>query len=635
MIDYKNRKLLKEWKKIEQANIFQSFEEFAEFYFFNGEKHCYRKYTNEPWSKDNFFFGTYEELLQFYKVDVTIPNSAIQKIGHKFNSLTVLNLFAKNETGKKIIYANCKCDCGNETVKILRDVVKGDVTICGKDGCRQKRKTPNLQNIIPIPEDIIKEHWDYELNNNIDPKTLSLKSKQLYWWKDKTGCKYQLPPCVYAKNIDTASSFPEQALFFYIKKIFPSAINRANYLTKKENFVELDIYIPPYNIGIEYDGVFWHQNRVDDDIRKNRILNEENIFVIRVREHGLPLLQHFNGIIIERNKYTVASQIDLVEIINKVISIIDVQTGKRNVKGKITQKEYENDFYSIYALVYSIPVEDNIGSTCIGKFWDKKKNGNLNPECIGATSSLPVYFKCSANHSFKLSAKNIFEKLNSDKIKIYGCNNKKGLNPCNIKLCCPFRNLSICDGHTSTICLIRKGYKLPELKCVEKVLNDKAEPIYHSTYDNEMMQSVNVCIQPFLRISFENKSAFPFYTEKVGSFWIKNGNIKKFNDTYFTNENLRKIVPSNKKMQYTYFIPYGIGAEFCEGKLILCQQLFKDEYMRGWRFYIFLIIEFDKNGNLINQQSKIVSKNNYDNLLDYRFDNENYFKTVINDILNG
>ena len=49
-IDLKNKKLLKEWEKIKDSDIFASFEDFAEFYYTNGEKPCFRINTNEPWS---------------------------------------------------------------------------------------------------------------------------------------------------------------------------------------------------------------------------------------------------------------------------------------------------------------------------------------------------------------------------------------------------------------------------------------------------------------------------------------------------------------------------------------------------------------------------------------------------------
>ena len=126
MKDLANKKLLKEWKKIETANIFSNLEEFADFYYANGEKSCFRIITSEPWSKVNFFFGNYSELLNYYKNE--FPK---RRIGQKFHSLTILDVFYKNVNGKELLYAKCRCDCGNETEKLLEYILKGNARTCG------------------------------------------------------------------------------------------------------------------------------------------------------------------------------------------------------------------------------------------------------------------------------------------------------------------------------------------------------------------------------------------------------------------------------------------------------------------------------------------------------------------------
>ena len=118
-IDLKNKKLLKEWEKIKDSDIFVSFEDFAEFYYTNGEKSCFRINTNEPWSKDNFFFGEYSELLVYYKEE-----QPKKRIGQRFHSLTVLDVFWQEKDGKDTLFAKCKCDCGNEAIKTMDALAK-------------------------------------------------------------------------------------------------------------------------------------------------------------------------------------------------------------------------------------------------------------------------------------------------------------------------------------------------------------------------------------------------------------------------------------------------------------------------------------------------------------------------------
>ena len=60
-------------------------------------------------------------------------------------------------------------------------------------------------------------------------------------------------------NSGKQTSFREQAIFYYIKKLYPNAISRY----KPEGFgkFELDIYIPEIRFAFEYDGAAWHKNR--------------------------------------------------------------------------------------------------------------------------------------------------------------------------------------------------------------------------------------------------------------------------------------------------------------------------------------------------------------------------------------
>ena len=53
-----------------------------------------------------------------------------------------------------------------------------------------------------------------------------------------------------------------------IKEIFPDTKNGFKDLFS--NTMELDIYIPSLKIAIEYDGYFWHKNKENKDLQKNK-----------------------------------------------------------------------------------------------------------------------------------------------------------------------------------------------------------------------------------------------------------------------------------------------------------------------------------------------------------------------------
>lgn len=83
-------------------------------------------------------------------------------------------------------------------------------------------------------------------------------------------------------NANTQTSYYEQMLYYYIKKEFPQTENRC----KDFNF-ELDVYIRNLNIGIEYDGYYWHKDKCELDNEKDGYFNNIGVTLIRIREHGL------------------------------------------------------------------------------------------------------------------------------------------------------------------------------------------------------------------------------------------------------------------------------------------------------------------------------------------------------------
>ena len=81
------------------------------------------------------------------------------------------------------------------------------------------------------------------------------------------------------------TSFPEQVVFFYFRKIFDDAEPRV----KIEGF-ELDMYSEKNKIAIEYDGFMWHKRKgkLHMDNEKDELCNRMGIKLIRLREEGLP-----------------------------------------------------------------------------------------------------------------------------------------------------------------------------------------------------------------------------------------------------------------------------------------------------------------------------------------------------------
>ena len=137
------------------------------------------------------------------------------------------------------------------------------------------------------------KEWDFEKNSSIGivPDNLGAQSNSYaYWvcrfghhWKAKINNRYNGRGCPICKK-KMHASFPEEAVFFYVKQKYPDAIN--SYRDCFFNGMELDIFIPSLNIGIEYDGVAWHKSEgLEKERTKYEICKQHSIKLIRIKEN--------------------------------------------------------------------------------------------------------------------------------------------------------------------------------------------------------------------------------------------------------------------------------------------------------------------------------------------------------------
>ena len=157
-----------------------------------------------------------------------------------------------------------------------------------KSGCpychHRKVKTGETDLATLYPE--IAQEWDYE-KNRINPSEISAKSNRTIYWickncgesykrqvSERTASRFSCPNCAKEKG----TSFYEQALLFYIQKA-KIALNR-----QKIDNMEIDIFIPEIQIGIEYNGAYYHQSRIEHDNKKASQIRSKGIRLITINE---------------------------------------------------------------------------------------------------------------------------------------------------------------------------------------------------------------------------------------------------------------------------------------------------------------------------------------------------------------
>ena len=266
--------------------------------------------------------------------------------------------------------------------------------------CQGKKVEIGFNDLATTHPDLVQE-WDYEKNIDLQPTEVSMGSHKKAWWLCKHNHSWQAdissrvggrtcPQCV----TELQSSYPEKALYYYIKKIFSDTI--ASYKINGSKLFELDIFIPSLNIGIEYDGEKWHQD-IERDIDKNKKCSALGITLFRVREPGCPTLSDNLSINIFMHSKRNDLHNAIYETITKIQNItntkasikIDLDSDNVEILNLLIPAEKENCLQELYP---NIALE-----------WDPSKNGNLTPRNVMAHSGKKVWWICPQGHSYSLS----------------------------------------------------------------------------------------------------------------------------------------------------------------------------------------------------------------------------------------
>lgn len=207
----------------------------------------------------------------------------------------------------------------------------------------------------------------------------------------KSGC----PNC--AKRYHT--SFPEQTIYHYLKKVFDGAINgyRPTWLHNKE----IDIYLPDTKmgkVGIEYDGVAYHSRRLDADKEKFLICKKNNVTLIRVREkypRKKVNQQKLNSIA----DFVILTDTEHKKLPSDIEKIFDLLSVSQDKRPTVDIEKDQNEIHDQY--LYTI--DNSLAKTHpkLADEWDYAKNGSITPKKVHANSSMRVWWICPKGHEWQ------------------------------------------------------------------------------------------------------------------------------------------------------------------------------------------------------------------------------------------
>jgi hypothetical protein len=151
--------------------------------------------------------------------------------------------------------------------------------------------------------------WHSSRNGDLTPTEVSIGSRKRVWWKCDKGDDHEWDAiisnrsrgrgCPFCKL--TPQSRQELIITFELLTIFKGINPKGFKLPVDGKLRSIDIYIPNINLGIEFDGAYWHKGKIKMDKLKTQELESVGLNIIRVRQK--PLKRIFDSDVMAEKKY--------------------------------------------------------------------------------------------------------------------------------------------------------------------------------------------------------------------------------------------------------------------------------------------------------------------------------------------
>ena len=192
------------------------------------------------------------------------------------------------------------------------------------------------------------KQWHPKKNGKLTPNDVISGSGKKIWWKCPKGEDHEWNSVVYSRTSGvgcpycdlTPQSKQELTITFELMQFFKD-INPKGFKTRvKGKLWSVDIYIPQLNLGIEFDGAYWHKDKRALDKLKTKQLKKEGFDIIRVRQ--LPLKKIFRTDILSKKPFNGKEVAN--KVLKQIMKMYDLDDRKvRKIENYLDKKELQNE----------------------------------------------------------------------------------------------------------------------------------------------------------------------------------------------------------------------------------------------------------------------------------------------------
>ena len=248
--------------------------------------------------------------------------------------------------------------------------------------------------------DIAKE-WNYEKNGDLTPYDVGKGCIKQIWWKCQYGhewsttVNHRVTGTNCPKCSASGSSVAEQGIAYYLKKTF-----RVEQREKIGNN-EIDIYLPDYKIGIEYDGVYYHESEYarKREEEKNKKMIFEGIRLLRIKETREPdITVKKEGDVFYYNSARYLGK-NYEQVIIQLLRCIESIVGE----AVYSDVNVKRDIIAIREKGAKVFLDNSIEilHPSVAQEWNYERNGELLPSMFSSGSTQKVWWRCASGHEWQ------------------------------------------------------------------------------------------------------------------------------------------------------------------------------------------------------------------------------------------
>lgn len=287
------------------------------------------------------------------------------------------------------------CDKGHEWRSTVYSRTKPEDGVgSGCPYCSGRRASAERNLAINHPE--IAAEW-HPTKNKLSPTQMTPASSKKVWWLCERGHEWKTDVATRTLQGSGCPSCSNQ-----------SSKNEIRILTELNGLVskvqsrqridglEMDVFLPQMSVAIEYDGFYWHSNKIERDKEKQELLEARGIKVLRIREAPLPPLSDHDIIV-------PSSCLLSKEILNSLVREIGLNP---NAEAEyLARPDFLNeDMYREYLDFFPSPFpEKSLASLfpVIAAEWHPTKNIPLTPTNFNPGAGYSAWWQCKRGHEWK------------------------------------------------------------------------------------------------------------------------------------------------------------------------------------------------------------------------------------------